>query len=190
MNSQSIRISITVNRERHELEVEPYQTLLELLRGRLGLTGTKKCCGEGECGACTVIMNGRAVNSCIILAAEADGSDVLTIEGLSEGGKPNELQKAFLDAGAVQCGFCTPGMIMAAHYLLMNNPHPTEAEIREGLSGNLCRCTGYGRIVEAVQAAAAVGAQARAETPVWGEAAGSPCAGTKVTPESTPEAGR
>jgi carbon-monoxide dehydrogenase small subunit len=98
-------------------------------------------------------MDGRGVNSCIILAAEADGSDVLTIEGLAEEGKPSTLQQAFLDKGAVQCGFCTPGMIMAAHYLLMNNPHPTEQEIKEGLSGNLCRCTGYGKIVEAVQAA-------------------------------------
>jgi carbon-monoxide dehydrogenase small subunit len=154
MSNQRIRISITVNGQVHELEVEPYVTLLELLRDRLDLTGTKKCCGEGECGACTVIMDGRAVNSCIILAAEADGADVLTIEGLSDGGRPSRLQQAFLDSGAVQCGFCTPGMIMAAHYLLINNPHPTEAEIREGLSGNLCRCTGYGRIVEAVQAAA------------------------------------
>jgi carbon-monoxide dehydrogenase small subunit len=182
MRSQRIRISITVNRESHQLEVEPYETLLELLRGRLELTGTKKCCGEGECGACTVIMDGRAVNSCIILAAEADGSDVLTIEGLSEGGRPNKLQQAFLDAGAVQCGFCTPGMIMAAHYLLMNNPHPTEEEIREGLSGNLCRCTGYGRIVAAVQAAAAVQPE--------DEAAASSAAGSKAAPESTPEASR
>jgi carbon-monoxide dehydrogenase small subunit len=125
-----------------------------MLRGRLDLTGTKKCCGEGECGACTVILNGRAVNSCIILAAEADGGEVLTVEGLSEDGKPGVLQQAFLDKGAVQCGFCTPGMIMAAHYLLMHNRNPSEEEIREGLSGNLCRCTGYGNIVEAVQAAA------------------------------------
>jgi carbon-monoxide dehydrogenase small subunit len=154
MSDQRIRISITVNREHHQLEVAPHETLLELLRDRLDLTGTKKCCGEGECGACTVIMDGRAVNSCIILAAEADGSEVMTIEGLSEDGKPNALQQAFLDSGAVQCGFCTPGMIMAAHYLLLNNPHPTEEDIREGLSGNLCRCTGYGAIVEAVRAAA------------------------------------
>ncbi len=153
MSDQRNRISITVNKERRQVEVEPYETLLELLRDRLGLTGTKRCCGEGECGACSVIMDGRIVNSCIILAAEADGSDVLTIEGLSEDGKPSALQQAFLDSGAVQCGFCTPGMIMAAHYLLLNNPHPTEEEIREGLSGNLCRCTGYNRIIEAVQSA-------------------------------------
>ena len=154
MSERRIRISITVNGECRQAEVEPYETLLELLRDRLDLTGTKRCCGEGECGACSVIMDGRIVNSCIILAAEADGSDVLTIEGLSEDGKPSALQQAFLDSGAVQCGFCTPGMIMAAHYLLLDNPHPTEQEIREGLSGNLCRCTGYNRIIEAVQAAA------------------------------------
>jgi len=154
MSENALKISITVNGQCHRLAVEPHETLLEMLRNRLDLTGTKKCCGEGECGACTVILDGRGVNSCIILAAEADGGEVLTIEGLSEAGKPSALQKAFLDKGAVQCGFCTPGMIMAAHYLLMNNPHPTAEEIREGLSGNLCRCTGYGKIVEAVQAAA------------------------------------
>ena len=154
MSKNSIPISVTVNGRSHQLEVEAHETLLEMLRNRLDLIGTKKCCGEGECGACTVILNGRAVNSCIILAAEADGGEVLTIEGLAEGGKPGALQQAFLDKGAVQCGFCTPGMIMAAHYLLMNKPHPTEEEIRDGLSGNLCRCTGYGRIVEAVRAAA------------------------------------
>ena len=151
----TLRISLTVNGRLRRLEIAPHETLLEALRNRLDLTGTKKCCGEGECGACTVIVDGRAVDSCIILAAEVDGCEVLTIEGLAEDGKPGALQQAFLDAGAVQCGFCTPGMIMAAHYLLTNNPHPTEEEIREGLSGNLCRCTGYRKIVEAVQAAAA-----------------------------------
>ena len=154
MPEQAIQISIAVNGKRHELEVQAHETLLQLLRDRLDLTGTKKCCGEGECGPCTVIMDGRGVNSCIILAAEADGSEVLTIEGLSEEGKPDELQTAFLEKGAVQCGFCTPGMIMAAHYLLMHNPHPTDDEIREGLAGNLCRCTGYGKIVEAVRSVA------------------------------------
>ena len=154
MSENTITIKVAVNGRSHRLEVEAHETLLEMLRGRLDLTGTKKCCGEGECGACTVILDGRAVNSCIILAAEADGGEVLTIEGLAEEGKPGVLQQAFLDRGAVQCGFCTPGMIMAAHYLLANNPQPTEEEIREGLSGNLCRCTGYGKIVEAVQAAA------------------------------------
>jgi carbon-monoxide dehydrogenase small subunit len=154
MSENTIKINVTVNGQPQRLEVEAHETLLEMLRNRLGLTGTKKCCGEGECGACTVILDGRAVNSCIILAAEVDGGQVLTIEGLTENGNPGTLQQAFLDKGAVQCGFCTPGMIMAAHYLLMYNPQPTEQEIREGLSGNLCRCTGYGKIVEAVQAAA------------------------------------
>ena len=151
MPEKTIQISITVNGERHELEVAAHETLLQLLRDQLDLTGTKKCCGEGVCGACTVIIDCRGVNYCIILAAEDDGSDVLTIEGLSEEGKPSALQTAFLDKGAVQCGFCTPGMIMAAHYLLMNNPNPTVDEIREGLAGNLCRCTGYKKIVEAVR---------------------------------------
>ena len=157
MLEKKIPISVTVNGEYHEIEVAPYETLLEMLRNQLYLTGAKKCCGEGECGACTVVLDGRSVTSCIILAAETDGSEILTIEGLSEDGKPGVLQKAFLDTGAVQCGFCTPGMIMSAHYLLMNNPHPTAEEIREGLSGNLCRCTGYGKIIEAVQAAAEEG---------------------------------
>lgn len=157
MPEKGLQISITVNGQRHELEVAAHETLLEVLRDRLDLTGTKKCCGEGECGACTVIMDDRGVNSCIILATEADGSEVLTIEGLAKEGKPGELQQAFLDKGAVQCGFCTPGMIMAAHYLLMNNPSPTEEEIKEGLSGNLCRCTGYKKIIEAVRTAAEAG---------------------------------
>jgi carbon-monoxide dehydrogenase small subunit len=151
MPEKTIHISITVNGKRHELEVEAHETLLQMLRDQLDLTGTKKCCGEGECGACNVIMDGRVVNSCIILAAEADGSEVLTIEGLSKEGKPSALQTAFLDKGAVQCGFCTPGMIMAAHYLLINNPNPTVDEIKEGLAGNLCRCTGYEKIVDAVR---------------------------------------
>jgi len=128
--------------------------LLQVLRYDLGLTGSKKCCGEGECGACTVILDGRAVNSCLMLAAEADGSNIVTVEGLERDGQLSAVQRAFLDRGGVQCGFCTPGMIMAAEYLLMNNPHPSEEEIREGLSGNLCRCTGYQGIVEAVQEAA------------------------------------
>ncbi len=157
MPEQRLQIELTVNGRRQVVEVTSSETLLEMLRNRLNLTGAKKCCGEGECGACTVILDGKAVNSCIILAAEADGADVLTIEGLSVAGKPGTLQQAFLDKGAVQCGFCTPGMIMAAHYLLIKNPRPTKEEIREGLSGNLCRCTGYARIVEAVQAAAEAG---------------------------------
>ena len=152
MYRNTIPVAVTVNNIFHEIEIEPEETLLHLLRNRLDLTGTKKCCGEGECGACTVIMDGRSVNSCIVPAAQADGSHILTIEGLSENGTPGKLQQAFLDKGAVQCGFCTPGMIMSAHYLLLKNPNPTKEEIKEGMSGNLCRCTGYKKITEAVLA--------------------------------------
>jgi carbon-monoxide dehydrogenase small subunit len=120
----------------------------------LNLTGTKECCAEGECGACTVLLNGRAVNSCLVLAVECDGEDVRTIEGLATGGRLDPLQQAFVASGAVQCGFCIPGMIVAARYLLSTNPHPSEQEVREGLSGNLCRCAGYSRIVSAVLMAA------------------------------------
>ena len=157
MQKKTISVLLTVNGAKHQIEVEPQETLLEILRNRLGLTGTKKCCGEGECGACSIMMNGRLVNSCIIFAAEADGAEVLTIEGLSKNGEPGVLQTAFLDAGAVQCGFCTPGMILAAHYLLMNNPHPNVEEIKEGISGNLCRCTGYEKIIKAIELAAEAG---------------------------------
>ena len=154
MSQDSMQIDITVNGVSHTVVTEPHTSLLELLRDQFDLTGTKKCCGVGECGACTVIMDGRAVNSCLILAAEADGSEITSVEGLAIEGKSGSIQTAFLDAGAVQCGFCTPGMIVSAHYLLMKHPHPTVDEIKEGMSGNLCRCTGYGRIIEAVQLAA------------------------------------
>jgi carbon-monoxide dehydrogenase small subunit len=126
--------------------------LLDFLRDRLQLTGTKECCDLGECGACTVLVDGRAVNSCLMLAVEADASEITTIEGLVRAGRLNLLQ-AFLAKGAVQCGFCIPGQVMAAEYLLTRNPHPTPAEVREGLSGNLCRCGGYVQICEAVLAA-------------------------------------
>ncbi len=149
-----IPITITVNGREHALEVAPQETLLKLLRDRLLLTGTKESCGEGECGACTVIVDGRAVNSCLMLAAEADGCEVLTIEGLAPDGQLDVLQQAFIDAGAVQCGFCTPGMIMSAKALLMANPRPTADEVEEALCGNLCRCTGYTRITAAVLSAA------------------------------------
>ena len=149
----STRIRVTVNGAERELEVAPNTTLLDFVRDRLQLTGTKECCDLGECGACTVLVDGRAVNSCLMLAVEADTHEVTTIEGLVEGGRPNALQDAFLDKGAVQCGFCIPGQVMAAQYLLRRNPHPTLAEVREGLSGNLCRCGGYVQICEAVLAA-------------------------------------
>jgi aerobic-type carbon monoxide dehydrogenase small subunit (CoxS/CutS family) len=154
MSAALIRIHVTINGSRVPLDVRPHQTLLEALREQAGLTGTKECCSEGECGACTVLLNGRAVTSCLVLAAEAEDADVVTIEGLSTGSSLDRLQQAFLASGAVQCGFCIPGMIMSARYLLMTNPAPTIAEIREGLVGNLCRCGSYSRIIAAVAEAA------------------------------------
>ncbi len=147
------RIALNVNGIDHVIEIEENRRLLDVLREELSLTGTKEGCGIGECGACTVILNGEAVNSCLILAVQADGGTVLTVEGLEQEGEMSRLQKAFLEHGAVQCGFCTPGMLMSAKALLDRNPHPTEAEIREAIAGNLCRCTGYKQIVEAIDAA-------------------------------------
>lgn len=145
-----MRIHLVVNGSERDLEVIPNTTLLDVLRDQLQLTGTKECCDLGECGACTVLVDGRAVNSCLVLAVEADAGEVITIEGLAKDGRLNALQDAFLAKGAVQCGFCIPGQVMAAQYLLQRNPHPTLAEVREGLSGNLCRCGGYVQICEAV----------------------------------------
>jgi aerobic carbon-monoxide dehydrogenase small subunit len=147
-------VTVTVNGRERTMSVAPWTTLLDALRWQLDLTGTKKCCAEGECGACTILLNGRAVNSCLVLAVEADQATITTIEGLRTHGHLSRLQDAFLAEGAVQCGFCIPGMVMAAHALLEQNPSPTDADVREGLSGNLCRCAGYQRIVRAVQAAA------------------------------------
>jgi carbon-monoxide dehydrogenase small subunit len=147
-------ITLTVNGTQYEVAIEPRQSLLQLLREELHLTGTKEGCSEGECGACTVLLDGKTVDSCLIFALEAQGHDVLTIEGLAQGDQIHPVQKAFAEYGAVQCGFCTPGMILSAKALLDSNPHPSEAEIRQGISGNLCRCTGYVKIVEAIQAAA------------------------------------
>jgi aerobic-type carbon monoxide dehydrogenase small subunit (CoxS/CutS family) len=152
--SAPVPILVTVNGQRRSLEVQPHHTLLELLRDQMGLTGTKECCSEGECGACTVLLDGRGVTSCLVLAVEADGAEVVTIEGLAADGSLDPLQQTFVEKGAVQCGFCIPGMIMSAKYLLMINPHPTIEEIKDGLEGNLCRCGGYSRIIEAVAAAA------------------------------------
>lgn len=148
------RISLTVNGQQETLEVPSNWTLLQLLRDGLALTGTKNGCSAGECGACTVMLNGEPVNSCMVLAAEVNGAEVTTVEGLARDGKLDPLQQAFIDEGAVQCGFCTPGMLMAARALLNRNPHPSEEQIRGALVGNLCRCTGYTRIVRAVQKAA------------------------------------
>jgi len=146
-------VTLTVNGIKHELAVEPRRTLLDLLREDLGLTGTKKGCGIGDCGGCTVLMDGVATFSCLTLAIQAEGCVIETVEGLAENGKLNDLQQAFVDQGAVQCGFCTPGMLMTSTELLRRNPNPGEQEIRRSISGNLCRCTGYQKIVEAIQAA-------------------------------------
>ena len=148
------RITFTLNGESISVEVEDHWTLLRLLREKLSLTGTKEGCGRGECGACTVIVDGKAVNSCLMLAAEVDGCEVITIEGEMRNGNLSALQQAFIEAGAIQCGFCTPGMIMSARALLMRNPDPSEDEIIEAICGNLCRCTGYEPIIKAIAEAA------------------------------------
>lgn len=147
-------IELKVNGRICEVEIEPWWTLVDVLRDHLHLTGTKKSCGEGDCGACTVLMDGEPVNSCLMLAIEARGKDITTIEGISQGGELHPIQEAFMKFGAVQCGFCTPGMIMATKALLDRNPNPSEEEIKKSLSGHLCRCTGYVQIIEAVTAAA------------------------------------
>lgn len=148
------RIRVTVNGERYEKEVSPAKSLLDFLRVDLNLTGTKEGCGEGECGACSIVLNGRLVDSCLILALEADGGEIQTIEGIGGNDRLHPLQKAFAEKGAAQCGFCTPGMIMAAKYLLDHNPAPTPEQALKGIAGNLCRCTGYGTIVDAILSAA------------------------------------
>ena len=147
-------ISCRVNGIAVQKEIRSDLRLIDFLREHLQLNGVKEGCGEGECGACTILLNGEPVNSCLILAVQVEGSEIITIEGLAENGELNPLQQAFIDYGAVQCGFCTPGMIQSAKALLDKNPHPTEEEIRRAISGNLCRCTGYQAIVDAVQAIA------------------------------------
>jgi aerobic carbon-monoxide dehydrogenase small subunit len=147
-------IIFNLNGESIQVEVEPHLTLLQLLRDRVGLTGTKEGCGMGECGACTVLLDGKTVNSCIFPAMEVDGKSVTTIEGLTDAqGNLHPVQKAFIEYGAIQCGFCTPGMVLSAKALLDENPKPTEEEIRSGIAGNLCRCTGYLQIFQAIKAA-------------------------------------
>ena len=149
-----MRLRCTVNGRRMERDIEPDLRLLDFLREALHLTGTKEGCGEGECGACTVLLDGQAVNSCLVFAMQADGVEILTIEGLSDGHALHPIQQAYVETGAVQCGFCTPGFIMATYALLQGNPDPSEEEIMSGLEGNLCRCTGYGKILDAVKLAA------------------------------------
>jgi aerobic-type carbon monoxide dehydrogenase small subunit (CoxS/CutS family) len=155
MRDMRVPIEIEVNGRRHREAVSPGRTLLNFLREGLGLTGTKQGCDQGQCGACTVLLNGRPVNACLVLAVEADGKRVETIEGMAQDGTLHPLQEAFVEEGAVQCGFCTPGMILSAKALLDEKTSPTEEEIRVALSGNLCRCTGYVKIVAAVKRAAA-----------------------------------
>jgi carbon-monoxide dehydrogenase small subunit len=153
--STEIQIQIRVNGEEHQCQIPARMTLLQFIREQLGLTGTKEGCGKGECGACTVLVDDKPVNSCLMLAAQASGHAVTTIEGLSPAGRLDPIQKAFIAHGAVQCGYCIPGMIMTAKALLLSIPHPRRDQVQEAISGNLCRCTGYSQIIDAILAASA-----------------------------------
>jgi carbon-monoxide dehydrogenase small subunit len=150
-------LTCTVNGTEHTVLADPRDTLLDLLRDRIGLTGTKEGCGNGNCGTCTVLMDGATVNACLILALEVPGRDIVTIEGISDDGRMHPIQEALVEHGGTQCGFCTPGIVLSAKALLDANPQPTDADIRHAIAGNLCRCTGYGKIVEAIAAAANAG---------------------------------
>jgi len=150
-----VPVSLTVNGDPYDILIPPWRTLLEALRENLGLTGAKRCCQEGQCGACTVLIDGKPINSCLYLAVEAQGKEILTIEGLARaGGELHPIQRAFVEHGAIQCGFCTPGLILAAKALLDKNPNPTEGDVRQATVGHLCRCTGYFQVTEAILAAA------------------------------------
>jgi len=149
-----LALTLSINGQRHEVMTEPHRTLLDVLRADLGLTGTKENCLEAECGVCTVLVDGRTVNACILLAAQCQGREVLTIEGVGRDGQLHPLQQAFIDRGAVQCGYCIPAMILSGKAYLDEHPSPTEGQVREALAGNLCRCTGYQKIVDAILAAA------------------------------------
>lgn len=153
-NIERARIHLIVNGSKYDLLIKPWATLLEVLREDLSLTGTKEGCGVGECGACTVMMDGESVNACLVLAMEANGKQIITIEGLAEAGTLHPIQQAFLECGGLQCGFCTPGMILSSKALLDANANPSDGEIRKALEGNFCRCTGYTKIIESVKAAA------------------------------------
>ncbi|HWQ40699.1 MAG TPA: (2Fe-2S)-binding protein [Desulfosporosinus sp.] len=148
-----MQIEFNVNDQEYKMEIYPTMRLVDLLREELGLTGTKEGCGEGECGSCTVIMSGKAVNSCLVLAPQIRGQKIITIEGLEKNGQMDRLQESFINNSAIQCGYCTPGMLMSAKALLMANSNPSEAEIRIAIAGNLCRCTGYNKIVNAIKEA-------------------------------------
>jgi aerobic carbon-monoxide dehydrogenase small subunit len=148
-------MKLTVNGDEHEVDAADHESLLTVLRERLGLPGSKNACEQGECGSCSVLLDGALVCSCLVLGAAAAGREVRTVESLSDGDRIHPVQRAFVDMGAVQCGFCTPGLIVSVHALLAQNPEPSEQEVREALSGNICRCTGYGKILEAVQRASA-----------------------------------
>jgi carbon-monoxide dehydrogenase small subunit len=152
------QITLTINGEKKSIEAPPMKRLLDVLREDLHLTGTKEGCGEGECGSCSILLNGELVNSCLVPALQANGATICSIEGVAKEGHLHPIQKCFLENGGAQCGICTPGMIMATHHLLQKHPQPTLAQIQEGLNGNLCRCTGYTRIFESVQQAALAGA--------------------------------
>ncbi len=147
------KINFTVNEKNYDIEIDENMRLLDVLRDQLGLVGTKEGCSEGECGACTIIMNGETVNSCLVMGFQADGANITTIEGLEKNGKLHPVQQAYVEVGAVQCGFCIPGMVLSTKALLDKNPNPNDDEIREGISGNLCRCTGYNKMLEATKKA-------------------------------------
>ena len=154
---EKLVVHYTINGRRYDAYIEPNLTLLDVVRDELRLTGAKEGCGTGDCGACSMIVNGKLVTSCLMLAPQAEGAEILTIEGLAQDGRLHPVQQAFIEEGAVQCGFCIPGMILAGKVLLDENPRPSQQEIREAIAGNLCRCTGYTRIVEAIAAAAGGG---------------------------------
>ena len=177
--AEQLPITVTVNGHVRQLQVAVHQALLDALREDLSLTGTKTCCLVGECGACTVMLNGRSVDSCLVLAVEADGGSVTTVEGIAANGRLSAVQQAFLDEGAAQCGFCIPGQVVSAHALLAHNAHPTREQVEEALAGNYCRCAGYPQIIEAVLAAA---------KGTTSELAGAPVPPPATDPAATPDA--
>lgn len=184
--SATRRIELTVNGRARSVDVLAHHTLLDALRDDLGLTGTKECCLVGECGACTVIVDGESVDSCLVLAVEADGATVTTVEGLASGGRLSPLQQAFLDNGAAQCGFCIPGQLVSATALLATTRHPSRAEVEDALAGNLCRCAGYEQIIEAVLLAAEAGATSASRDGALADASATD--GRRPDPAATPDA--